>query len=482
MKLWQKIFLFTLALMIAAVDITAFFILSEAHRNMVERERNQAATEHQYLSAAISNKVVYERLKSEKVLLGAEGVQKILLSQIDSKAEGGGSAVYTDEDILLGSANCIPAEEDGDFRETVRQQENCLLKIEEYNGRTYVLAGSPINLEENVYYLFTTKDISYVYVLLDRQSSFAQTMSFVFAGIGAVILLAVAWGLLRPLHKVNFSLRSIARGNYSMRLPIKGSPEIRELSGNINRMASSIEENVEQLRSAAEERKRFIDNLAHEMKTPLTSILGFADILRVKRILPEEERREYAGIIVEETKRLKNLSGKLMELITAGSTHLEKRRIHSSALFEEIAASFQPILEKSGIRLLVSPGDFTLLADRELLKSLLYNLLDNAVKASSPGQEIRLECKKHGENTLAFTVEDQGLGMSEEDIRKATEPFYMADKSRSRKAGGAGLGLSLCLEIAKCHGGSLSIESAPGKGTKVTVLLPKGGDMTDETY
>ncbi len=356
------------------------------------------------------------------------------------------------------------------------------MKIEEYNGRTYVLAGSPINLEENVYYLFTTKDISYVYVLLDRQSSFAQTMSFVFAGIGAVILLAVAWGLLRPLHKVNFSLRSIARGNYSMRLPIKGSPEIRELSGNINRMASSIEENVEQLRSAAEERKRFIDNLAHEMKTPLTSILGFADILRVKRILPEEERREYAGIIVEETKRLKNLSGKLMELITAGSTQLEKRRIHSSALFEEIEASFQPILEKSGIRLLVSPGDFTLLADRELVKSLLYNLLDNAVKASSPGQEIRLLCKSHGENMLAFTVEDQGMGMSEEDIRKATEPFYMADKSRSRKAGGAGLGLSLCLEIVKCHGGSLSIESAPGKGTKVTVLLPKGGDMTDETY
>lgn len=156
------------------MDITAFFILSEAHGNMVERERNQAATEHQYLSAAISNKVVYERLKSEKLLLGEEGVPKNSFGQIDSKAEGGGSAVYTDEDILLGSANCIPAEEDGDFRETVRQQENCLLKIEEYNGRTYVLAGSPINLEENVYYLFTTKDISDVYVLLDRQSSFAK--------------------------------------------------------------------------------------------------------------------------------------------------------------------------------------------------------------------------------------------------------------------------------------------------------------------
>ncbi len=74
-----------------------------------------------------------------------------------------------------------------------------------------------------------------------------------------------------------------------------------------------------------------------------------------------------------------------------------------------------------------------------------------------------MACKSHGENMLAFTVEDQGMGMREEDIRKATEPFYMADKSRSRKAGGAGLGLSLCLEIAKCHGGSLSHRKRPGK-------------------
>lgn len=482
MKLWEKIFLCTLALVIAAVDITAFAILSETHRSMVERERNQAATEHQYFSAAISNKVVYERLKGDKILLGKERVQAILREQIGARAEGGGTAVYTDENTLLGAENCKPAVEDSDFREAVQQQEKCLLKVEEYGGHTYVVAGSPLELEDTVYYLFTTKDISDVYSLLDEQSSFAQTMSFVFTGIAAIVLLAVAWGLLRPLHKANFSLRSIARGNYSMRLPAKGSPEIRELSGNINRMASSIEENVEHLRSAAEERKRFIDNLAHEMKTPLTSILGFADILRVKRMVTEEERREYAGVIVEETKRLRSLSGKLMELITAGSTHLEKTQIYPAELFEEIRVAFQPILEKASIHLRYAAGEINLYADRELLKSLLYNLIDNAVKASSPGQEIYLHCEKHKDNTIAFIVEDQGIGMTREDIQKVTEPFYMVDKSRSRKAGGAGLGLSLCLEIARCHGGSLSIQSTPGKGTTVIALLPEGGNGSDEIH
>lgn len=482
MKLWEKIFLCTLALVIAAVDITAFAILSETHRSMVERERNQAATEHQYFSAAISNKIVYERLKGEKIVLGTERVQELLREQVGARAEGGGTAVYTDEDVLLRAENCRPAVEDGGFRETVRRQQACLLKIQEYGGHTYVVAGSPLELEDTAYYLFTTKDISDVYSLLDEQSSFAQTMSFVFAGIAAIVLLAVAWGLLRPLHKVNFSLRSIARGNYSMRLPAKGSPEIRELSGNINRMASSIEENVEHLRAAAEERKRFIDNLAHEMKTPLTSILGFADILRVKRLVTEEERREYAGVIVEETKRLRSLSGKLMELITAGSTHLEKTQIIPAELFDEIRTASLPILEKAGIRLRYAAGELSLRADRELLKSLLYNLIDNAVKASSPGEEIYLHCEKHRDGMIAFSVEDEGIGMAEEDIQKVTEPFYMVDKSRSRKAGGAGLGLSLCLEIARCHGGSLFIRSAPGKGTVVTALLPEGGDDTGEIH
>ena len=159
MKLWEKIFLCTLALVIAAVDITAFAILSETHRSMVERERNQAATEHQYFSAAISNKVVYERLKGDKILLGKERVQAILREQIGARAEGGGTAVYTDENTLLGAENCKPAVEDSDFREAVQQQEKCLLKVEEYGGHTYVVAGSPLELEDTVYYcLLYTSD------------------------------------------------------------------------------------------------------------------------------------------------------------------------------------------------------------------------------------------------------------------------------------------------------------------------------------
>ena len=109
--------------------------------------------------------------------------------------------------------------------------------------------------------------------------------------------------------------------------------------------------------------------------------------------------------------------------------------------------------------------------DKPLFTSLLYNLVDNAAKASQDGQEIALTCRRAPDG-VRLAVSDHGIGMSADSIAKVTEPFYMVDKSRSRKAGGAGLGLALCAEIAKRHGAALLIDSQPGEGTTVTILFP----------
>ena len=123
------------------------------------------------------------------------------------------------------------------------------------------------------------------------------------------------------------------------------------------------------------------------------------------------------------------------------------------------------------IRLSVHCDKTALFIDKELFKSLLYNLIDNAVKASRPGSEIRLSCRtKRGKSIIA--VEDHGIGMNAQQLQRATEPFYMADKSRSRKENGAGLGLSLCCEIARLHNTQLHIRSHEGKGTIVWLVLP----------
>ena len=118
-----------------------------------------------------------------------------------------------------------------------------------------------------------------------------------------------------------------------------------------------------------------------------------------------------------------------------------------------------------------SGDDGTVMCDRELFKSLIYNLCDNAAKASEAGQTVRLRSKA-ADNGMIISVSDSGIGMTKDVLKKVTEPFYMADKSRSRKAGGAGLGLSLCVEIAKRHGARLTAKSKPGVGTSIFITVP----------
>ncbi len=233
------------------------------------------------------------------------------------------------------------------------------------------------------------------------------------------------------------------------------------------------ENEAKRLKTVADGRKQFVDSLAHELKTPLTSILCFADLLRIKKNVSESERIEYSGIIVDEARRIRGLSSKLLELAVAENGELDLEKTSVADILTEAAAVLSPALEAKGIKLITEFEDGTVLCDRELFKSLIYNLTDNAAKASEAGQSVRLQSKAEP-NGIVITVKDEGIGMTADVLRKISAPFYMADKSRSRKAGGAGLGLSLCVEIARRHGARITMKSRPGKGTSVFLTVPYG--------
>lgn len=477
MKLWQKVFLISLCLILLAIEVTAGIILYSSHRLMVEREQEQAVSQHQYLSATLQNRVVYERLRLKQPLLSSAAVDELLDSLVASQTGGSGVAIYRGREAVSELKASALTEE---FRLTVTksQKAQSLMTVTEQEGLTYILVGTPVSMEGNSYTIFTVTDISAVYEMLDQQLQFVRIVSIGFACLIGGVLMLIVFRLLSPLHRIYTTLHEIADGQYELRLPEKGGQEFRLLAHNINQMAASIETNVGQLEEVAESRKQFIDNLAHEMKTPLTSILGFADILRIKRSVNDAQRQEYAGIIVEETQRLQALSGKLMELVTAGNVALDRERIDAAALLEEAVRTMTPLTRRRGLGLRWEADDGAVLdIDRPLFLSLLYNLIDNAAKASADGQEIAVACRETEAGTR-LSVTDHGMGMEPEVIAKVTEPFYMVDKSRSRKAGGAGLGLALCTEIARRHGAELSIDSRPGAGTTVTVTFPqeKGDD------
>ncbi len=467
MKLWQQIFLCSLAMIMLAIDIIACLLLYRSHQLLVEQEQSRGVSDHQSFSVNLVNNVLYERLKQNRFFLAEETVLELIKKQTDTQGEPGSGVLVAKDKRWLASRNPEAIEASGLVEETV-EEDVYQVKIVDVGSHSYLVVHSLISIEGQNYDIFTSSDVSKIYLFRDQQLQSIQIMSVICGCMIAGILLVLLLWLLAPLKKINDTTRQIAKGHYNIRVDEQGSSELVELCRNMNRMADAIEKNVNALQKVADDRRDFIANLAHEMKTPLTSILGFGDLLRIQRMVPDEQRQEYAGIIVEEAKRLRTLSGKLMELITVGNTTLEKEWIALPQLFGEVQAVLTPMMEKSGISLQAHPIAGMIWIDQELFKSLLYNLIDNAVKASAIGNVVILEAKRLAENRVRFSIMDHGIGMKEEEIRQAVQPFYMADKSRTRKHGGAGLGLALCVEIVKLHGGELSMVSQPGEGTTVS--------------
>ena len=216
-------------------------------------------------------------------------------------------------------------------------------------------------------------------------------------------------------------------------------------------------------------RDSFTASFVHELKTPLTSIIGYADMLR-SRSLDEGRRFKAASYIFSEGKRLENLSLSLMSLMVVGRTEADVGNVSMDRLCAEAARISLPAMHAKDLSLVTQAEEGVLRGDPALLQTLLQNLLDNARKASEPGAVVVLEGRETEEG-YRLSVSDQGRGIPEEELGKITEAFYMVDKSRSRAEGGAGLGLALCREIAELHGGALRFESQLGLGTKVTVEL-----------
>lgn len=470
MKLWQKIFLYTLILVMLAVSMTSILLLENSYGLAMDQKKQSVYNEHEFLITSFKSIVMTERLKQGAVVLEEEKVKEIMGDTLEEKANCG--IIFLDKElkqIYTNKKEKIPIE----LLENIQDEQETYMQVK--SGKLYTASWERV--EGRSYFFVTVNDIFGVVQIHEDMLQRIRVISMACAVAIAFILLVVVKLLLFPLQKINEGTRAIAQGDYEKRVPEKGYDELSELAHNMNRMAESVETNVKALEDVAENRKQFIDNLAHEMKTPLTSILGFSDLLQIKREITDESRMEYAGIIKEEATRMRTLSGKLMELITVGEANVEWHAEDMEQLFQEIGNSLRIVAESHGITLVCQAEKGELRVDKELFKSLLYNLVDNALKASEEGKCIRVKGTFEGEE-LVIIVADEGVGIPPEEVDKITEAFYMVDKVRSRASGGAGLGLALCSEIASIHRGTMKFESRPGKGTRV-ILRMRGGVLDE---
>lgn len=280
----------------------------------------------------------------------------------------------------------------------------------------------------------------------------------------AACLLILIQNIFQPLSEISEISGEIAEGQYEKRLPEKGGNEIADMAVSFNNMADKIQKQILELDTAARQKQEFIDNFAHELKTPLTAIYGYAEYLQ-KAAVSEADRQEALAFIMSECVRIQNMEKQLINLALLRESDFEKEKIGTEAFLEELYRILLPKAEQKKIRLSFLTQTEYLYGNKGLLQHLLTNLITNAIQSCAQGGKVSVRAyPEQGRNRIM--VRDNGRGMEREEIEHITEAFYRIDKSRSREEGGAGLGLAICSKIAEIEHIRLEFSSVPGQGTE----------------
>lgn len=321
------------------------------------------------------------------------------------------------------------------------------------------------------------KDLTQIFLEKEEQQRIFIITIIAVGAISALLNAVNVIKLTKPIHKLIYAVKKIRSGDYTERVEYKEKDEVGILAADFNGMAEQLEEKIKLLKETAKKQEELAGSLAHEIRTPLTAMIGYADL--IKRSKLEEQDFLYAvDYIISEGKRLEALSNKMMQLL------IEKNAIPNYTvstvqnLLEDALEAMNPVFDKKKIAVKMSSVNFPIRADMELMKNVLLNILDNGGKAAGVNGEITIEagCKS---GNVWISITDNGMGMPKEEISKIQEAFYRVDKSRSRADGGAGLGLAICSNIMNIHKGEILFESEVGKGTTVTLVWKGSIDEQD---
>jgi len=368
----------------------------------------------------------------------------------------------------------IHSSETVDLQYAELEENECVTTLVKKEDKLWMESVCKLNTGLSDYYLFVFSDFTEVQNQRDLFWKQYGIVVICISAISGLLLFVLTKRITKPLDQLTKVADEIALGNYGKRAKIPAyDDEISLLSERVNSMSAAIEQKMKEIREELEKRSLFVANFTHEIKTPMTAIIGYAQMLRSYELNPTE-KDQASEAIWREASRLEKLSLQLLELYVYQNDPVEMERVDLEEVEKSLNITISRLSEKYRVAYAVDFEKETVFANSTLLLSMLYNLADNAFKASKPGGRITISGKRVLD-TVWICVKDEGRGIAEENLRFLTEPFYREDKSRSRRLGGAGLGLALCKEIAEIHGTELRFESEKGKGTQVSFVLSKGG-------
>lgn len=467
MKFTGKVFCATLIVIALAFGIGSYLLVAAGFDGQLKREVSRSLEEHVLLRFALETAAV--NAPKQDGVLTDESLASVVEQLEGSQSQTGRGTRLTNRDNGTILYQNEKAKGDAAWTQGIADSEQLYQIIRDEEGGSYIQVACAISVGGRKVVLETIRNITEVFGLRDQQYRVYQRLTLLILAVSALVMAALSRWLTRPIRILSRTTRHIADGQYAERAPVLSQDEIGDFTRSFNRMADALEERLRALEEVARQREEFVGNFAHELKTPLTSIIGYADMLR-SQDLDEESRFKAASYIFSEGKRLESLSLKLMDLMVLRKQQFDFKRVGTLQLAQEIQGLLVPVMDQYGLSLQLQVQEAVIRVEPDLFRTLLLNLIDNARKASEAGSAIELHGYREGE-AYAFYVADHGRGIPPEELDKITEAFYMVDKSRARAQHGAGMGLALCEEIAQLHHTHLEFDSVVGVGTTVRIAV-----------
>ena len=455
MRLSYKIFLGICIPSIVALILVSRILIYRSFSNDINNETVRCIQEYRIIEGNIEN-----ALKNS-----TSSKQTVLSAYSDYYRNNGIYFAYYEDNKKVYTSKELPEALNTQILNV--DYENYLTYIQNEKDEHFLLISSKINDSEILIY---ARNVNSIYEIRNNLISLTEGLTVAIIFIVAIIAYFVSKNLSKPLDKMQDEMKKLSMGDYNINLK-ENNTEFGRLAKSFNKMSKELENRNNELIDMVNSKQTFIDNLSHEINTPLTSILGYAELLE-KAECTDEQRTRFLLNIQKEAKRIKDIHRKLLLLSYKRNADFEMKTINAGKIFKEVQAIEQLKLKEHNINLTIENKAKEFYGDSTLIVMCISNIISNAINASKDGSKIKVYGYEDDKNVYVKII-DEGQGISKENIDKIVEPFYRVDKARSRKNGGAGLGLSICTSIMNLHKGKMRIESEIGKGSIFCLEFPK---------
>ncbi|MBE6024653.1 MAG: HAMP domain-containing histidine kinase [Cellulosilyticum sp.] len=469
MKLWQKIYLFSMLLLIFTLNISGFLLVQRFHNHLIKVEVDKCLTQQQRVLSELSFNTNLMMKYSSSIPFSLERSISSLMSPYGNSLTDG---VYQ---ILDTQHNVIYTDTFFPVPASHKELENLSTDITNYiirssNHQYYLYIAQLSEIHHTPIILYYAKDLSSLYAEKHHYYNFFIKLDIIICCVFAFFMFFISRLITNPISTLITSTKQISLGKYSERVILHSNDEFKILAEHFNSMAQTVEDKIKDLELSNENKETFIHNFTHELKTPLTSIIGYANLMRSAKY-NEAIFIQATDYIYTEGKRLEQMAFKMMDLIYADTQKIQLVPKDLLKIIIDTKASFEPKLHEHEIEVNIQGPSTILMLDEILIHMLISNLLENAIKASSPCSSIEITILPDTQTTT-LSIRDHGIGIPAEHLSQLCDAFYVVDKARSRAYNGAGIGLSICQKIATLHHATLAIESQPGEGTTLLLTFP----------